>query len=126
MTRPVVGFAGMTHLGIVSASAIASAGFETVCFDPDAQLIGRLQAGSLPVLEPGLDDLIAKNGARQRFTAHKDDLARCAVVYVSPDVATDDTGQSDTTVLRTLKLRPRSGAIIRSRPWCSEMLWSGR
>jgi UDPglucose 6-dehydrogenase len=102
MTRPVVGFAGMTHLGIVSASAIASAGFETVCFDPDAQLIGRLQAGSLPVLEPGLDDLIAKNGARQRFTARKDDLARCAVVYVSPDVATDDTGQSDTTVLRTL------------------------
>jgi UDPglucose 6-dehydrogenase len=102
MTRPVVGFAGMTHLGIVSASAIASAGFETVCFDPDAQLIARLQAGSLPVLEPGLDELIAKNGERQRFTAHRDDLSRCAVVYVSPDVATDDAGRSDTTVLRTL------------------------
>jgi UDPglucose 6-dehydrogenase len=102
MTRPVVGFAGMTHLGIVSASAIAAAGFETVCFDPDAQLIARLQAGSLPVLEPGLDELIAGNGARQRFTAHRDDLARCAVVYVSPDVATDDAGQSDTTVLRSL------------------------
>jgi UDPglucose 6-dehydrogenase len=102
MTRPMVGFAGMTHLGIVSATAIASAGFETVCFDPDAQLIARLQAGSLPVLEPGLDGLIAKNGKRQRFTAHRDDLSRCAVVYVSPDVATDDAGRSDTTVLRTL------------------------
>ena len=102
MTRPVVGFAGMTHLGIVSASAIASIGFETVCFDPDAQLIAQLRAGSLPVLEPGLDELIAKNGERQHFTAHKDDLARCAVVYVSPDVATDDAGRSDTTVLRTL------------------------
>jgi UDPglucose 6-dehydrogenase len=102
MTRPVVGFAGMTHLGIVSASAVATAGFETVCFDPDAQLIVRMQAGSLPVLEPGLDELIAKNGARQRFTAQANDLARCAVVYVSPDVATDDTGRSDTTVLRRL------------------------
>jgi UDPglucose 6-dehydrogenase len=102
MTRPLVGFAGMTHLGIVSASAIASAGFETVCFDPDAQLIARLQGGALPVLEPGLDNMITSNGERQRFTAHKDDLARCAVVYVSPDVATDDTGQSDTTVLRAL------------------------
>ena len=55
MTRPVVGFAGMTHLGIVSASAIASAGFETVCFDPDAQLIAKLQEARLPVLEPDLD-----------------------------------------------------------------------
>ena len=102
MTRPVVGFAGMTHLGIVSATAIASAGFETVCFDSDQQLIARLQRGALPVLELGLDELVVRNGKRQRFTAHNDDLARCAVVYVSPDVATDDTGQSDTAVLRKL------------------------
>jgi UDPglucose 6-dehydrogenase len=102
MSTPVVGFAGMTHLGIVSASAIASAGFETICFDPDARLIKDLREGALPVLEPGLDELIAKNGERQRFTSVKDDLARCDVIYVSPDVATDDAGQSDTTVLRHL------------------------
>ena len=102
MSVPVVGFAGMTHLGIVSASAIASAGFETVCFDPDAKLVGRLREGALPVLEPGLDALITGNGGRQRFTSAKEDLARCDVVYVSPDVATDDAGQSDTTVLRQL------------------------
>src|ERR1700732_3348786 len=92
----------MTHLGIVSASAIASAGFETVCFDPDPQLIGRLRKGALPVVEPGLAELIAKNGDQQRFTSAKDDLARCDVIYVSPDVATDDAGQSDTAVLRNL------------------------
>jgi UDPglucose 6-dehydrogenase len=99
---PIVGFAGMTHLGIVSASAIASAGFETVCFDPDPKLVGRLREGALPVLEPGLDELIAQNGDRQHFTSAKDDLARCDVVYISPDVATDDSGQSDTIVLRNL------------------------
>jgi UDPglucose 6-dehydrogenase len=102
VTAPVVGFAGMTHLGIVSASAVASMGLETVCFDPDPELIGRLQAGSLPVLEPGLDELIARNGARQTFTAAKGDLARCDVVYVCPDVATDDSGRSDTTALHAL------------------------
>jgi UDPglucose 6-dehydrogenase len=102
MSAPVVGFAGMTHLGVVSASAIASAGFETVCFDPDAKLIGRLREGVLPVLEPGLDALIAANGDRQRFTSAKDDLVGCDVVYVSPDIATDDAGQSDTTDLRQL------------------------
>jgi UDPglucose 6-dehydrogenase len=92
----------MTHLGIVSASAVASAGFETVCFDPDSNLVGRLRKGALPVVEPGLDDLIAKNSDRQSFTSAKTDLSRCDVVYVSPDVATDDAGQSDTTVLRNL------------------------
>jgi UDPglucose 6-dehydrogenase len=102
MSAPLIGFAGMTHLGIVSASAIAAAGFSTVCFDPDPKLVGRLRAGVLPVLEPGLDELIAGNGDRQRFTSARVDLARCDVVYVSPDVATDDVGQSDTTVLRML------------------------
>jgi UDPglucose 6-dehydrogenase len=102
MTRPVVGFAGMTHLGIVSASAVAAAGFRTVCFDPDPTLVANLQAGRLPVREPGLDDLIVSNGEAQRFTSAKEDLAGCDVVYVSPDVATDDAGQSDTSVLRTL------------------------
>ena len=102
MTNPVVGFAGMTHLGIVSASAVAAAGFEVVCFDPDAALVANLRAGRLPVQEPGLDDLVAANGARQSFTSSKDDLARCDVVYVSPDIATDDAGRSDDSVLRKL------------------------
>ena len=35
MKRPVVGFAGMTHLGLVSAAAVASKGFETICYDTD-------------------------------------------------------------------------------------------
>jgi UDPglucose 6-dehydrogenase len=102
VSRPVVGFVGMTHLGIVSASAVAAAGFETICFDPDRELVLSLQAGSLPVLEPGLDELIGKNGARQRFSSVQHDLSHCDVVYVSPDVATDATGQSDTTLLRKL------------------------
>ena len=102
MTNPVVGFAGMTHLGIVSASAVAAAGFEVVCYDPDPALVANLRVGRLPVQEPGLDDLVAANGDRQSFTSSKDDLARCDVVYVSPDIATDDAGQSDDSVLRKL------------------------
>ena len=39
MTSPVVGFLGMTHLGLVSATAVASVGFETVCFDPMRHLL---------------------------------------------------------------------------------------
>lgn len=102
MARPIVGFAGMTHLGLVSASAVASAGFETICFDPDSALITRLCRHDWHVIEPGLDELIRGNGDRQSFSANIAALNRCDVVYVAPDIPTDDDGTSDTSGLTTL------------------------
>jgi UDPglucose 6-dehydrogenase len=92
---PRIGYAAMTHLGLNSAVAAAEKGFETVCFDADAALIGRLQRGELPVLEPDLPELLAKNSARISFTAEPHGLASCDVVYVALDVPTDDAGKSD-------------------------------
>lgn len=102
MTAPVVGFAGMTHLGLVSASAVAARGFETICFDPDRALIHRLARQDWPVLEPGLDELIRGNGARQRFSSERGDLKNCDIVYVAPDVPTDDQGRGDVSELTAL------------------------
>ena len=102
MKPPVVGFAGMTHLGLVSASAMAARGFEVVCFDADRALIRCLGQQDWPVLEPGLDELIRANGARQRFTSARDDLESCDIVYVASDVPTDDHGRSDVSGLTTL------------------------
>jgi len=68
MNRPTVGFAGMTHLGLVSATAIASKGFPTICYDPDHTLIAALERGTLPVVEPGLPELLSSNGSNQRFS----------------------------------------------------------
>jgi UDPglucose 6-dehydrogenase len=99
MTQPVIGFAGMTHLGLVSGVSATEKGFTLICFDPDAARIAALQRGELPVSEPQLDDLVRNNAARLRFTADPADLKACDVVYVAPDVATDDLGQSD---LRTI------------------------
>jgi UDPglucose 6-dehydrogenase len=109
MSAPIVGFAGMTHLGLISASAVAGRGFEVVCFDVDSVLIDRLGRGDWPVLEPGLDDLIRCNGARQRFTCQREDLKSCDVVYVAPDVPTDDRGTSDITGVTAL-IRDVAGA----------------
>src|ERR1700726_4145783 len=100
--KPVVGFVGVTHLGLVSASAVASAGFETICFDRDQTLVASLRNGVVPVLEPDLPELITSNGAQQTYTADVADIARCDVVYVAPDIATDDDGRSDASVLRAL------------------------
>jgi UDPglucose 6-dehydrogenase len=99
---PLVGFAGMTHLGLVSASAVASRHFDVVCFDRDSALIARLQRRDWPVFEPGLDDLIRHNGGRQRFSSQIGALNACDIVYVAPDVPTDDEGRSDVGELTSL------------------------
>ena len=55
MSAPVVGFAGLTHLGLVSALAVASKGFRVVGYDSDTARVRGIAAGRLPVVEPGLD-----------------------------------------------------------------------
>jgi UDPglucose 6-dehydrogenase len=89
-----VGFAGLSHLGLVSAAALASRGVPVVGFDRDAAAVAAISRGELPVVEPGLPELVAAS-TRPIFTANAADLRTCDVVYLSLDVATDDAGQSD-------------------------------
>jgi UDPglucose 6-dehydrogenase len=95
MTKPTVGYAGMTHLGLCSAIAAASKGFATLGFDPDAALAGRLAAGELPVVEPDLDGLLREHREQIAFTADAARLRACDLIYIAPDVPTDSTGTSD-------------------------------
>ena len=102
MKKPVIGFVGMTHLGLVSCVAAAEKGFELIGFDPDEQLIAKINAGELPVSEPQLAELIKKNTNQLTFTSDVQYLQRCDVVYVAPDVSTDDLGQSDLSKINEL------------------------
>jgi len=95
MSKPVIGFAGMTHLGLVSSVASAEKGFKVVCFDPEQERIEALRRQELPVLEPDLPELLNKNQERLIFTESVGDLSECHVVYISQDIPTDDQGQSD-------------------------------
>jgi UDPglucose 6-dehydrogenase len=102
MTKPLIGFAGMTHLGINSAAAAAARGFPTLWFDFDKDLVSRLGKGELPVVEPGLEGLIAENRGRIRCSADPAALRDCQVVYISCDVPTDDQGGSELSAIREL------------------------
>lgn len=100
--QPSIGYVGMTHLGLCSAIAAASKGFVTLGFDDDAALVARLDAGVLPVVEPGLEELLSENRSRIAFTSDVDRLHSCDVINVAPDVPTDDGGKSDLTSLDRL------------------------
>ena len=100
LSTPVVGFVGMSHLGLVSSTAAALRGFPTVAFDPSPDLISRLSLGDLPVLEPGLDEAVARAAEKLSFTSDPEQLATCDIVYISIDVPTDATGTSDLSPIR--------------------------
>ena len=95
MSDPVLGFAGLTHLGLVSGVCAAEKGFQTVCFDPAATRVAALVRRELEVSEPQLDNLVSKNASQLSFTSKPADLAACDVIYIAPDVPTDDQGRSD-------------------------------
>lgn len=118
---PTIGYAGMTHLGLCSAIAAASKGFAVCGFDTDAALARRLENGTLSVVEPELDDLLRDNRARIAFTADIARLAACDVIYVAPDVPTDDAGRSDLAGLDELlglvlqHARPKTIVVVLSQ-----------
>jgi UDPglucose 6-dehydrogenase len=95
MSNLVIGYAGMTHLGLCSAVAAADKGLRVVCYDADRGRVDALKNRRLHVNEPDLPELLAQHAGRISFTTEPSDLAACAVVYIAPDVPTDDQGKSD-------------------------------
>jgi UDPglucose 6-dehydrogenase len=102
MSAALVGFAGMTHLGIVSAVASAARGFAVHGYDPDESVVERLRRRDPPISEPDLDELLAANRDRLAFTTTAKDLACCDIVYIAADAPTDDQGESDLAPIKGL------------------------
>ncbi|MDO9525109.1 MAG: nucleotide sugar dehydrogenase, partial [Gemmobacter sp.] len=59
---------GTGYVGLVSGVCFSDFGHEVICVDKDPGKIDRLRAGEVPIYEPGLDALMAKNVAAGRLT----------------------------------------------------------
>lgn len=97
-----VGFAGLSHLGIVSSIATAAKGFGVIAYDNNSELVGSLENLNLPVHEPQLDDLLRNNKKNIRFVDQAAELANCSVVVVAIDIATNANNESDFTGLNSI------------------------
>ena len=66
---------GSGYVGLVTGACMAETGNHVVCVDIDADKIDRLNAGEVPIYEPGLDDYLQRNreSGRLEFTT---DVAR--------------------------------------------------
>ena len=61
---------GTGYVGLVSGACFSEFGFDVTCIDKDADKIDSIRSGVMPIYEPGLEDLVARNvtAGRLHFT----------------------------------------------------------
>jgi UDPglucose 6-dehydrogenase len=100
--KPIIGFAGLTHLGINSLAATAERGFQVIGYHENQDTITELKNGINKIIEPSLSELLIKNSSKITYTSSIEDLNKCDIVYIAVDVPTDDKGISDLSVINKI------------------------
>ena len=89
---------GTGYVGLVTGTCFAEVGHQVICVDNDAAKVKMLQAGGIPIYEPGLEELVKKNTAAGRLsftTSTAEGVENSDVIFIAvptpplPDGAVD-------------------------------------
>ena len=95
---------GTGYVGLVTGACLAHLGNTVTCLDVVAEKIARLQAGDLPIYEPGLEPLVHQNvrAGRLYFTTdYAVAVARAEFLFIAVNTPSVDGGAA------ALKIRSR-------------------
>ncbi|WP_394681852.1 UDP-glucose dehydrogenase family protein [uncultured Comamonas sp.] len=89
---------GTGYVGLVQGAVLADVGHQVLCVDVDAAKVAALQAGQIPIHEPGLDKLVTSNHAngRLRFTTDAAlGVSHSEVIFLAVGTPPDEDGSAD-------------------------------
>jgi UDPglucose 6-dehydrogenase len=89
---------GTGYVGLVSGACLAEVGNDVLCYDVDARKIGILSDGGIPIHEPGLGEMVARNRAagRLRFsTDAAESVAHGRIQFIAVGTPPDEDGSAD-------------------------------
>ncbi len=89
---------GTGYVGLVSGACLADVGNDVLCLDVDAKKIATLQAGGLPIHEPGLEQVVQRNVAagRLHFTTEVEPAVHFGTVqFIAVGTPPDEDGSAD-------------------------------
>jgi UDPglucose 6-dehydrogenase len=89
---------GTGYVGLVSGACLAEMGNDVLCLDVDPAKIALLKAGGIPIHEPGLDQVVARNVAagRLHFTTEvKQAVAHGTMQFIAVGTPPDEDGSAD-------------------------------
>ena len=89
---------GTGYVGLVTGTCFAEVGNDVLCVDVDARKIAILNAGGVPIHEPGLEAMVRRNAAagRLRFTTDVDaSVAHGALQFIAVGTPPDEDGSAD-------------------------------
>jgi UDPglucose 6-dehydrogenase len=93
---------GSGYVGLVTGACFADVGHNVICVDNDAQKIKQLQAGVVPIYEPGLEEIIHRNVSahRLRFTGSiEDGVKNSQIVFIAVPTPQQPDGDVDLSFL---------------------------
>src|SRR5436309_1988069 len=94
---------GAGYVGLVTGACFAELGHDVAVRDVVPEKIEQLAAGKIPIHEPGLEELVAKNASRLRFTLSvQEALAGAEFVFVAVGTPPTYSGDADLSAVWTV------------------------
>ena len=96
---------GTGYVGLVTGACFSEFGVSVVCLDNDEEKVASLRRGEIPIYEPGLEELVARNvkAGRLSFTSDPADAIQSALaVFIAVGTPAADDGSTDLCFIETV------------------------
>jgi UDPglucose 6-dehydrogenase len=100
--KPAIGVFGAGWVGLVTGACFAELGHDVVVRDVLPERIEALQAGRLPLHEPGLAELLERNRERLTFTTELDEVVTAPLMFVCVGTPPTYSGDADLSAVWTV------------------------